>query len=95
MHFQKQDMAGTHYHWDSDDSNLMFLGQPSRRLFDRYNGGQVLFIINFYGSLNEPFSIEDGKKIEQELLNNLPLEAKSEISVFNWLRTTCGRTVNQ
>jgi len=86
MHFQKQDMEGTHYTWMSEGVTNNFLGQPSRRAFDRYNGDQVLFLINFYGSLSEQFTIQEGKLIEQRILNELPLEAKSEISVFNWIR---------
>ena len=86
MHFQKQDMEGTHYNWSSAGENLLFVGQPSRRSFDRYNGEQVLFLINFYGSLSDRFTIEEGRSIEKNILNDLPLEAKSEISVFNWIR---------
>lgn len=84
MHFQKQDLVGDHYHW-SVDHNL-FTGQPSRRLFDRANGEQVLFLINFFGSLSDRFTIEEGKMIELEITRRLPLEAKSEISVLNWIR---------
>jgi len=86
MNFQKDDMEGTHYHWDSKEGKQLFLGQPSRRLFDPFNGEQVLFIINFYASLCEQFSLVEAKQIEQRIINHLPLEAKSEISVFNWIR---------
>lgn len=86
MHFQKQDMEGTQYSWAADGQKHIFMGQPSRRVFDRYNGDQVLFLINFYGSLSDRFTLEEGKKLEYKILNNLPLETKSEISVFNWIR---------
>lgn len=84
MHFQKQDLVGDHYHWKVEPN--LFTGQPSRRLFDRANGEQVLFLINFFGSLSDRFTIEEGKMIESELSRRLPLEAKSEISVVNWIR---------
>lgn len=85
MHFQKKEMEGSHYTWDSTGKHA-FMGQPTRRVFNRFNGDQVLFLINFYGSLSDRFTIQEGRKIEYEISNHLPLEAKSEISVFNWIR---------
>ena len=85
MHFHKQDLEGTHYNW-ADDENHVFTGQPSRRVFDRFNGNQVLFLINFYGSVSDRFTLREGKNVEQMILNDLPLEVKSEISVFNWMK---------
>lgn len=87
MHFQKQDLKGTHYKWSDKDAHV-FNGQPSRRSFDKNNGDQVLFLINFYGSLAERFTLQDGKSIEQKILHELPDEAKSEIAVFNWIRNS-------
>jgi hypothetical protein len=83
MHFQKQDLGESHYMWKDD---ALYNGQPSRRLFDRFNGNQVLFLINFYGSLSERFSIKQGREIEHQILHHLPLDARSEISVYNWIR---------
>lgn len=88
MHFQKQDMKGTHYTWDDEGRNHLFMGQPTRRPFDRFNGHQVLFLINFYASLWERFSIREGQAIEHQLSYYLPSDKRSEISVFNWLRDT-------
>jgi len=86
MHFLKQDLLGEHYTWEEQANKLLFSGNPSRREFNRYNGNQVLFIINFYGSLSDKFTVEQGRKMEELIMTRLPLEAKSEISVFNWLR---------
>ena len=83
MHFQKQDLNENYYTWKEGS---LYTGQPSRRLFDRFNGDQVLFLINFYGSLANRFSIREGRAIEYEISHHLPMEAKSEISVFNWIR---------
>jgi hypothetical protein len=85
MHFRKEDMKGT-YKWAENNENSIFNGQPSRRVFDRYNGDQVLFIINFYGSLSGRSSIQESQQIEEKIYNHLPLEKKSELSVFNWIR---------
>jgi len=88
MHFQKQDLEGTHYNWIDEGRNI-FSGQPSRRTFDSSNGAQVLFMINFYGSLSERFTLSEGRQLEQKILNELPADAKSELSVFNWIRKNC------
>jgi len=85
MHFQKQDLEGTQYNWVDEGRNI-FSGQPSRRTFDSSNGAQVLFMINFYGSLSERFTLSEARQLEQKILNELPADAKSELSVFNWLR---------
>ena len=84
MQFQKQDLIGDHYHWGEADN--LFKGQPSRRLFDRANGDQVLFLINFYGASTERFTIQTGRLIESAISGRLPLEAKSEISVYHWIQ---------
>ena len=78
-------MDGTRYQWPHGTSNV-FIGTPSRRLFDPSNGYQVLFLINTFASFIGKQTIQDGKKIEHHLYNYLPLEVKSEISVFNWLK---------
>ncbi len=86
MLFLKEDLSGNHYTWKEEKSKSTYSGQPSRRLFDRFDGDQVLFMINFYGSFSDKFTIEEGRRIEELLLNQLPSDTKSEISVFNWLR---------
>jgi hypothetical protein len=47
MYFKKEDLAGTHYTWSANDKKQVFTGRPSRKSFDRFNGDQVLFLINF------------------------------------------------
>jgi hypothetical protein len=87
MHFSKEDLQGQHYTW-SNDGKSQLTGQPSRRLFDRYNGDQVLFIINSYAAMSEQFTIEEARRMEELINDYLPLGIKSEMSVFNWLRET-------
>lgn len=84
MHFQKQDMSGTHYYWN--EAGFVYTGQPSRRSFDRFNGDQVLFLINLYSSLSDRFTIREARQMEEEIEKRLPIDLKSEISVFNWIR---------
>ena len=85
MKFQKQDLAGNHYHWTEEEAHL-YTGQPSRRIFDRFNGYQVLFLINFYASLSEKLTLREGRTIEQKIQHELPDGIKSEVAVFNWIR---------
>ncbi|HEX5653016.1 MAG TPA: hypothetical protein VFX58_08080 [Chitinophagaceae bacterium] len=84
MPFLKQDLTSDFYNWQPETS--IYTGNPSRRVFDRFNGDQVLFIINYYGSLSGKFSIQEGRRMEELIRNQLPLDLKSEVSVFNWLR---------
>lgn len=83
MHFQKRDLMGTHYAWNK--AQLSFSDQPSRRSFDKNNGDQVLFLINYYASLAGRTSLEECIIIEQTITINLPESAKSEIAAFNWI----------
>lgn len=84
MHFLKEHLNhNNNYSWTDEPT---FTGDPSRRLFNRYNGNQMLFLINYYASMTEGFSVTKGLHIEDLLINQLPLEAKSEISVLKWLK---------
>lgn len=82
-------MVFTHYRWtEGEDGTSIFTGEPSRRAFDPYNGNQVLFLINYYISVNFPnkkFSPGEARAIESRLAYDLPLTPKSERSVYHWL----------
>ena len=84
MHLLKEHLsANNNYRWTDE---FVFDGTPSRRLFDRHNGNQLLFIINLYASQVKGFSATDVSRIEGMLLYHLPEEIKSEISVLKWLQ---------
>lgn len=73
------------YDW-LPESNTVYTGTPSRRIFDRCNGNQMLFIINcFYDSIG-PISVNTGKKLEELICTQLPPDMRSELAVFNWLK---------
>lgn len=79
-------MQFEHYRWtDADNAGSIFIGEPSRRIFDPYNGNQVLFLINYYISVTERYSISEARVIESRIAYKLPLSTKSERSVLNWL----------
>ena len=86
MNFQKTDLEGTQYNWS--DAGHIFNGEPTRRGFDKSNGDQVLFLINYFGSQSDQFTLQAGKNIERSILYELPHDAKSEISVCNWIKNT-------
>lgn len=87
MNYLKQDMEFTHYRWtDGKDTDSMYAGEPSRRVFDPYNGDQVLFLINYYLTTKGNYSIGEARAIESKLAHKLPLSSQSERSVFNWLK---------
>jgi hypothetical protein len=94
MYFQKQDLTGTHYQ-PLDINTHLFTGQPSRRVFNRFNSSQVLFIINSCGDWLDRFTREDGQAIEQQIATLLPEGARSEISVFNWIRSSAANATPQ
>ncbi|MGN6619310.1 MAG: hypothetical protein ACTHJ5_19195 [Ilyomonas sp.] len=84
MFFQKQHLSQDNYHWAP--GNYETPDVPTRKSFDRYNGDQLLHMINCFGTSIGKLSIDDGQKIEALIRTQLPLEVKSEIAVFNWLK---------
>jgi len=81
MLFSQNNMIGL-YNWGKEESVER---EPNRKSFDRCNGNQVLYIINYLLNIYPSSSIEEGKKIELMLIRELPQNKTSEISVCNWL----------
>ena len=82
MQFLKEHLSPGNYEWNND---LIYSGEPSRRLYNRNDGNQLLFIINQYAASETTFNIEKGLVIQDMLKYQLPVEAKSEKSVLQWL----------
>lgn len=85
MQFLKEHLSPGNYEWSTD---LVYNGDVSRRLFNRNNGDQVLFLINQYAAPKDKFNIEEGIQVQRMLKLELPVEAKSEKSVLQWLNDT-------
>lgn len=83
MHFEKHDLYMTHYNWSSTAG--IYEGPPSRRSFDKSNGMQLLFLVNHYAAFDEQLNQQRLHRLEELLRRQLPLEARSEISVFKWM----------
>lgn len=92
MQFTKEHLLGK-YEWEKSYESSLFQGSPTRRLFDRWNGFQVLFIINCIADLSENFSINDAREVERLILEGLPLHVQSELTVFSWLQVNARKTV--
>lgn len=85
MLFSKEHLSGL-YNWLPETGISVFDGEATRRLFNRYNGYQVLFIINLLLDRCGNFSIDQGRQIEKLIINKLPFNPSSELTVFNWLQ---------
>ena len=85
MLFSKEHLNG-HYEWPEDRERSVYNGDASRRIFNRYNGRQVLFIINLIMDRCNTHSIDEGKRLERLIINQLPSNSSSELTVYNWLR---------
>ncbi len=86
MSFLKEHLALNHYEWSSP--SLLYEGTPTRRYFDRGNGFQVLFLINCCSAFLDSLTIPIGRDIENRITHTMPLDLRSEVSVFRWLRST-------
>jgi hypothetical protein len=73
MQLLKEHLSAYNYSWINEAT---FTGEASRRLFNRYNGNQLLFVLNLYASLIEGFTVNMGLKIEDRLMNQLPVMLK-------------------
>lgn len=84
-------MEFTHYRWtEGDDGVSIFTGEPSRRVFDPFNGNQVLFLINYCLSIVGRYSVVEARAIENRIAYKLPMNSRSERSGFNWLTGEVG-----
>lgn len=86
MIFLKEHLRNNNYKWEIGLNHSAQNNEPDRRIFNRFNGYQVLFIINYFGTSLGKMTFTDGLQIEELISSQLPNEAKSELSVFNWLR---------
>lgn len=87
MTFSKPDLHFVHYRWETGEqpANVIYQGQPARRPFDVFNGDQVLFLINYYSAAVGGLTIQQVQIVEKKLAYQLPMDIRSEKSVFTWL----------
>ncbi len=85
MQFLKEHLSPGNYEWNNE---LIYNGDVSRRLFNRNNGEQLLFMINQYAAPLSIFDMGQGQEIQKLLRYQLPVEAQSEKTVLKWLNET-------
>ena len=85
MLYTKKNLIHKDYVWKALTEGFVFMGEPTRRSFDPFNGDQVLFIINVFCKLIGKNTIPDGKRVESLLREQLPPSVRSEVSVIRWL----------
>jgi hypothetical protein len=84
--YQKTDLLYNDYEWNNTADDVKFQGEPDRTTFTRHDGNDVLYIINFICQRMKYISKEHAGRIEMLIHDKLPLEVKSQKSVFNWIQ---------
>lgn len=85
--FKKEDLSEIDYSWNKNltEENKVSVVEPSRRLFDRYNGNHILYMINYFADSVQQITLKEARILEKLLREKLPMGVKSELSVFRWL----------
>jgi len=86
MQIVKEHLLITDYVWNTDDKRGQLSEGATRKRFDRFSGDCMLHIINLFDCCIDKLTIAQAQRIESLIQTELPLEAKSEISVLQWLK---------
>jgi hypothetical protein len=82
----KEHLLTSDYVWNNDNKSTRLSEGATRKRFDRFDGDCVLHIINLFDCYIDKLTIVQAQRIECLIQKELPLEAKSEISVLQWLK---------
>ena len=74
------------YEWNESAEHVKLQGVPDRNLFMRHEGNEVLYMINYACKIMDCMSKTDAGRMERLLHEKLPLEVRSQNSVFTWLQ---------
>lgn len=86
MSFNKSDLKYSDYSWTAlpgDDPKIS--GEPDSTLFSRYEGYEVLYMINKVLKHRGLSSTASGQKAESIIRTDLPSTTRSQINVFNFI----------
>src|SRR5690348_11738462 len=86
MLITKEHLLISDYMWNNDNKSTLLSEGATRKRFDRFDGDCVLHIINLFDYCIDKLTIDQAQRIERLIQKELPLEAKSEISVLQWLK---------
>ena len=84
MIFGKRDLQEKDYYWNTNF--LLSALTPSAAFFNRFNGADILRMINLFNTLVITLTIPEGQRVERMLVREMPLQVNDELSVFNWLK---------
>jgi len=94
MIITREQLKGTNYLWTEEPAAGKLLTEgPSRRMFNRFNGHQLLEMIQYFSSQYDIKTDTEQLRLENMLLHFLPFGLKSELSVFNWLTSAYANAV--
>ena len=86
MPIVKEHLLTSDYVWNNDNKSTRLSEGATRKRFDRFDGDCMLHIINLFDYSIDKLTIAQAQRIECLIQKELPLEAKSEISVLRWLK---------
>lgn len=86
MSFKKSDLDYSDYSWTAlpgDDPKIS--GKPDSTLFSRYEGYEMLYMIDKVLEHRNLISVASGQKVESIIRTKLPSTTRSQENVFNFV----------
>ena len=84
--YNKSDLLFNDYTWNESAEHVKLQGVPDRNMFMRYEGNEILYMINYACETMDCKSKTEAGRMEILLHEKLPLEVKSQNSVYSWLQ---------
>lgn len=82
----KSDLIYT-YSWNAiNGDNPKISGEPDSTLVNRYEGYEILYLINKLSQIYNFKKKASGLKLEKMINNNLPSDIRSQINVKKWIK---------
>jgi hypothetical protein len=86
MRIERKHLLINDYVWNNDNKITLLSEGATRKRFDRFSGDCMLQIINLFDYYIGELTIAQAQRIECLIQKELPLEAKSEVTVLQWLK---------
>lgn len=93
--YNRSDLLFDDYEWTEPLSHVKLQGTPDRNLFMRYEGYEILYMINYACETMNAVSKADAGRIETLLHEKLPIDIRSQNSVFQWLQKEYNAVINE
>jgi hypothetical protein len=84
--YYKSDLLFNDYVWNESAEHVKLQGVPDRNMFMRYEGNEILYMINYACEMMECKSKAEAGRMEILLHEKLPLEVRSQNRVYSWLQ---------